>query len=115
LKAGELRHDVRRHVGLKFDAEFRKKLYDAAELNRGLASFHFADEYGTHARASCDIIQSEPLGFAGSPKEETQLLGGANFHVHGSRTRIDAIASILFLAPAWVKRIDAIASIHRGQ
>jgi hypothetical protein len=75
LKARELRHDVGRHDGLKFDTKFPQKLHDATKLNRGLAPFHFADEHMTNARASRDIIHPEPLGFAGGPNEQTQLMG----------------------------------------
>jgi hypothetical protein len=109
LKARELRHHVGGHVGLKFDAEFRKKLHDAAKLDRGLAPFHVADEHVTDARASRDIIHPEPLGFAGGSNEQTQVTGRFNSYAHA--ISIDVIASILYILCASINEIDAIASI----
>jgi hypothetical protein len=108
LKAREFRHDVARHVGLKFDAEFRKKLHHAAKLDRGLAAFHFADEHVTDARASRDIIHPEPLGFAGGPNEQTEVLGRLNLYAHGNLNRCDRIDFIYIMRIC--QKNDAMAS-----
>jgi len=62
-------------VQLKLDAEFPQEPHDAPKLDSGLASFHFAHEHVTNARASRNIIHPEPLDFAGGPNEQTQLMG----------------------------------------